>query len=144
MKLTTVTNTLTTSSSGTEPGSNTFLVCSTCSLTSLSSSDSPATRLIRRTKLASSSIAKPLAIFLTSVVRHGYLPQCLSDCVLIPIPKGSKDPSCSLKYRAFALASTVSKVLEHLISRSIHLLFVPALCSLVSNQATLQLYVYTC
>ena len=29
-------------------------------------------------------------------MRHGYLPQCLSDCVLIPIPKGSKDPSCSL------------------------------------------------
>ena len=64
---------------------------------------------------ASSAIAKPLAIFLTSVVRHGYLPQCLSDCVLIPIPKGSKDPSCSLNYRAVALASTVSKVLEHLI-----------------------------
>ena len=61
------------------------------------------------------TIAKPLAIFLTSVVRHGYLPQCLSDCVLIPIPKGSKDPSCSLNYRAVALASTVSKVLEHLI-----------------------------
>ena len=66
-------------------------------------------------KLASSAIAKPLAIFLTSVVRHGYIPQCLSDCVLIPIPKGSKDPSCSLNYRAVALASTVSKVLEHLI-----------------------------
>ena len=66
-------------------------------------------------KLASSAIAKPLAIFLTSVVRHGYLPQCLSDCVLIPIPKGSKDPSCSLNYRAVALASSVSKVLEHLI-----------------------------
>ena len=69
-------------------------------------------------KLASSAIAKPLAIFLTSVVRHGYLPQCLSDCVLIPIPKGRKDPSCSLNYRAVALASTVSKVLEHLSSTS--------------------------
>ena len=68
-------------------------------------------------KLASSAIAKPLAIFLISVVRHGYLPQCLSDCVLIPIPKGSKDPSCSLNYRAVALASTVSKVLEHLIKK---------------------------
>ena len=48
-------------------------------------------------------------------MRHGYLPQCLSDCVLIPIPKGSKDPSCSQNYRAVALASSVSKVLEHLI-----------------------------
>ena len=60
-------------------------------------------------KLASSAIAKPFAIFLTSVVRHGYLPQCLSDCVLIPIPKGSKDPSCSLNYREVALASSVTQ-----------------------------------
>ena len=89
-------------------------------------------------KLASSAIAKPLAIFLTSVVRHG----CLSDCVLIPIPKGSKDPSCSLNYRAVALASTVSKVLEHLIFKKYSSSFcTSSLCSLVSNQATLQLYV---
>ena len=47
----------------------------------------------------------------TDNIRHGYLPQCLSDCVLVPIPKGSKDPSCSLNYRAVALASSVSKVL---------------------------------
>ena len=39
-------------------------------------------------KLASPAIAKHLAVLFTSVVRHGYLPRCLSDCVLIPIPKG--------------------------------------------------------
>ena len=38
-----------------------------------------------------------------------YLAQCLSDCVLIPIPTGSKDPSCSLNYRAVALASSVTQ-----------------------------------
>ena len=92
-------------------------------------------------KLASSAIAKPFAIFLTSVVRHGYLPQCLSDCILIPIPKGSKDPSCSQNYRAVALASSVSKVLEHLIIKKYSSIFVPVLCSLVLNLATLQLYV---
>ena len=66
-------------------------------------------------KLASPAIAKHLAVLFTSVVRHGYLPLCLSDCVLIPIPKGNKDASCSNNYRAIALASTLSKTLEHLI-----------------------------
>ena len=66
-------------------------------------------------KLASPAIAKHPAVLFTSVVRHGYLPLCLSDCVLIPIPKGNKDASCSNNYRAIALASTLSKTLEHLI-----------------------------
>ena len=35
-------------------------------------------------KFAFPAIAKPLASFLTSFVRHGHMPQCLSDCVLIP------------------------------------------------------------
>ena len=55
--------------------------------------------------------------------------QCLSDCALIPIPKGNKDPSCSQNYRVVALASSVSKILEllistkyssHMVSRYIH------------------------
>ena len=37
------------------------------------------------------------------------MPQCLSDCVLIPI---NKDSSCSQSYCLVALASSVSKVLE--------------------------------
>ena len=40
------------------------------------------------------------------------MPQCPSDGVLIPIPKGNKDPSCSQSYHAVALASRVSKILE--------------------------------
>ena len=44
------------------------------------------------------------------------MPQCLRDCVFIPIPKGNKDPSCSQNYHAVALASSVSKILELLVS----------------------------
>ena len=54
-------------------------------------------------------------LFFTSVVRHGYMPHCLRDCVLTPIPKSGKDISSSQNYRAIALASSLSKVLEHLI-----------------------------
>ena len=64
-------------------------------------------------KLVSPAIAKHLAVLFTSVVRHGYLPRCLSDCVLIPIPKSNKDASCSSNYRAITLASTLSETLEH-------------------------------
>jgi hypothetical protein len=35
---------------------------------------------------ASSAVMAPLAIFFSSVVRHGYMPQCLRDCVLVPVP----------------------------------------------------------
>ena len=66
-------------------------------------------------RYASSSVAKSLANFFTSVVRHGYMPHCLRDCVLTPIPKSGKDISSSQNYRAIALASSLSKVLEHLI-----------------------------
>ena len=46
-------------------------------------------------KFASPVISEPLAIFFTAVLRHGYIPQTFRDCVLIPIPKGSKDASSS-------------------------------------------------
>ena len=54
-------------------------------------------------KYASSAF---LAILFTSVVRHGYMPQCLRDCVLTPIPKSNKDISQSQNYRGIALASS--------------------------------------
>ena len=38
--------------------------------------------------------------------------QCITNCVLVPIPKTSKDPSISDNYCAIALASTLSKGLE--------------------------------
>ena len=37
--------------------------------------------------LASSALASPLAMFFTSLLHHGYLPQCLRYCVLVPLPK---------------------------------------------------------
>ena len=50
------------------------------------------------------------------------------------IAKESKDPSCSLNYHAVALASSVSKVLKHLIFKK----YSSSFCtSLVSNQAIL-------
>ena len=34
-------------------------------------------------RYASSSVAKYVANFFTSVVRHGYMPHCLRDCVFL-------------------------------------------------------------
>ena len=65
-------------------------------------------------KLAAPAISNSLATFFTSVIKHGYMPHCLHDCILVPISKGNKDPSCSQNYRAIALGSSLSKVLEHL------------------------------
>ena len=39
---------------------------------------------------------------------HGYIPECLRDCILKP----GKDPSNSDSYRPIALAPTLSKVFE--------------------------------
>ena len=64
---------------------------------------------------ASSALISPLADFFSSLVRHGFIPWCLRDCVLIPVPKKNKDVSCSSNYRPIALASSLSKLLEHLI-----------------------------
>ena len=63
-------------------------------------------------RYASAVIATPLAAYFTSILRHGDMPR---DCVVIPIPKGLKDPSCSSNYRGIAIASTLSKVLEGVI-----------------------------
>ena len=64
---------------------------------------------------SSAVIANPLAIFFTAILRHGYMPKCFRDCVILPIPKGNKDTTCSQNYRPIALASSLSKVLERLI-----------------------------
>ena len=60
-------------------------------------------------------IAEPLAIFFTAILRHGYMPKCFRDCVILPIPKRNKDTTCSQNYRPIALSSSLSKVLERLI-----------------------------
>ena len=66
-------------------------------------------------KFASSVICQPLSAFLTSAVRHGYMPSCIRDSVMSPLLKGNKNPLCSDSYRPIALASCISKVLEILI-----------------------------
>ena len=53
-----------------------------------------------------------LANIFTAILRHGYVPSAFWDAILLPIPKGLKDPSDSSNYRGIALASCVSKVLE--------------------------------
>ena len=51
-------------------------------------------------------IAGDLAIFFTACFRHGYLPQCIRDYVVVPVPKSGKDQSSSTNYRPITLAST--------------------------------------
>ena len=46
------------------------------------------------------------------MLRHGYVPKSLRDCVLQPIIKTGKDPSDSDSYRPIALAPILSKVFE--------------------------------
>ena len=56
---------------------------------------------------ASPAIAEPLAIFFTAILQHGYTPQNVCDCVVVPVPKGNKDASCSQNYQPIALATCV-------------------------------------
>jgi len=48
----------------------------------------------------------------TSVLCHGYMPATLCDCILVPIPKGNKDPTSSENFCPVALAPSLSKTLE--------------------------------
>ena len=82
---------------------------------------------------SSASANDSLAVFFTTILRHGYMPKAFRDCVLVPIPKGSKDASCSKNYRAIALASSLSKVLERVLLLKYQSFFVAALCSLSSR-----------
>ena len=83
---------------------------------------------------------------------------CHYAFVTTPIPKGNKNISCSQNYRAIALASSLSKILEHLILDqyasffhtsylqfgfmiSMHPSFIHLTCNLVLNRVCLQLCV---
>ena len=62
---------------------------------------------------APTSLPKILAPIVTSLLRHGHMPSCVSDAIVHPIPKGgNKDYSLSVNYRGVALASCLSKVIE--------------------------------
>lgn len=65
--------------------------------------------------LASPVLINFLSDFFTIILRHGYMPKLLRDCVVLPIPKPFKDPSKSDNYRPIALASNLSKVFERCI-----------------------------
>ena len=66
-------------------------------------------------KYAMSVVAYPLASLFTAIIRHGYMPECFRDSVIVPIPKGNKDASNSANYCPIALSSSISKVLERVI-----------------------------
>ena len=61
---------------------------------------------------ASTSLVHLLSKLFTAMLRHGYVPKSLRDCVLQPILKPGKDPSDSDSYRPIALAPTLSKIFE--------------------------------
>ena len=50
--------------------------------------------------------------FFTAILRHGYMPKALADCILVPSLKSNKDPTSSDNYRPIALAPNLSKILE--------------------------------
>ena len=56
---------------------------------------------------ASTSLVHLLSKLFTAMLRHGYVPKSLRDCVLQPILKPGKDPSDSDSYRPIALAPTL-------------------------------------
>ena len=63
-------------------------------------------------------IAAPLATLFTAILRYGlYMPNSSCNCTVVPIPKGPKDVIgiVSTIYRSISIASTISKVLEHVI-----------------------------
>ena len=65
---------------------------------------------------ASSPLITPLSDYFSSLVHHGFMPHCFRDFVLIPVPRKNKDDvTCTSSYRPIALASSLSKTLEHLI-----------------------------
>ena len=45
-------------------------------------------------------ITNDLSSFFTTCLRHGCLPKCIRDCVIVPVPKPGKDASCSQKLQA--------------------------------------------
>ena len=63
-------------------------------------------------KFASHVIAHPLSSLVTTILRHGHMPESFRDSFLVPIPK---DTLISSIYHIIALSSSFSKILERLI-----------------------------
>jgi hypothetical protein len=60
-------------------------------------------------------VSEIIADLFTAILTHGYMPKCFRDSVLVPIPKSGKNLSLSDNYRPISLASSLSKILEHII-----------------------------
>ena len=60
----------------------------------------------------------------------GYVPASLRNCLIVPIPKGQKDPPVSNNYRSIALAPSLSKILEWVILSQFPECFLTGTCSL--------------
>ena len=60
-------------------------------------------------------ISNTLADLCTAIIRHGHMPEALSNCILVPIPIDQKDPTKSDNYRPVDLTPTLSKVIEQAI-----------------------------
>ncbi len=55
---------------------------------------------------ALSAVCTSVASLFTGILRHGYMPESIRNWILVPIPKGDKDPAKSDNYRPIALAPT--------------------------------------
>ena len=61
-----------------------------------------------------------LSLFLTTCLRHQYLPDIIMKVIIIPLLKSKlKDPSSSDNYRPIAIATSFSKIIESLIHKRI-------------------------
>ena len=60
-------------------------------------------------------ISNTLPDFCTAIIRHGHMPEALSNCILVLIPKGQKDPTKSDNYCPVAISLTLSNVMEQAI-----------------------------
>ena len=67
---------------------------------------------------AAPALTNFLLRFFTAILRHGYMPKALADCILVPSLKSNKDPTFSDNYQPIALAHNLSKILEIMVYSS--------------------------
>ena len=61
---------------------------------------------------AAPALTNFLSSFFTAILRHGYMPKALADCIFVPSLKSNKDSTSSDNYWPIALAPNLSKILE--------------------------------
>ena len=59
---------------------------------------------------AAPALTNFLSSFFTAILRHGYMPKALADCILVPSLKSNKDPTSSDNYRPIALAPNLTRM----------------------------------